>query len=199
MIPGDSRIIPGVNGVPYEFRLKNADSKQVIYFEPAKYVIPDRRVENQENSWEHYAKAIREFKTLILTVLDIYGNSAFQIYVQGSADKPTFSEKDLVELYNTDEFQNIELVKIDRELKIPVPETIKVGEKYDNEELPDLRGAYARRILILTDRIKEYPHKVTILKGNVKEYNDISKRNCTMYIYIDWQKAKEKPITQKRK
>jgi hypothetical protein len=194
MIPGDSRIIPGVNGVPYEFRLKNADTKQIIYFEPAEYIIPDKRIENKNNSWEHYAEAIKNFKILILTVLDVYGNSAFQIYVQGSADKPTFTEKDLVSPYHTDIFQNIDLIMIDREKNMPVPATVEVGEKYDNTELPDLRGAFAWRILTLSERIKEYPEKVAILKGNVKKYPDVSKRNCTMYIYIDWEEAKKPPV-----
>jgi hypothetical protein len=83
---------------------------------------------------------------------------------------------------------------IDREKNMPVPATVEVGEKYDNTELPDLRGAFAWRILTLSERIKEYPEKVAILKGNVKKYPDVSKRNCTMYIYIDWEEAKKPPV-----
>jgi hypothetical protein len=198
LIPGDSRIIPGVNGVPYEFRLKDADTKEVIFFDPAQYTITDKRQTNKENAWEQYSAAIKDFKTLILNILDVYGNSAFHIYIQGSADKPTFIEKDLVAPYNTAEFQRIDLLKIDPELNRPVPATIEVGEKYDNNELPDLRAAFAKKILALSDRIMEFLHKITIIKGNVKPYDDTTKRNCTMYIYIDWEEAKEIPISIKK-
>lgn len=199
MIPGDSRILPGVNGVPYEFKLKNANSKEVIYFDPAEYIINDKRDEEDNKKWEEYSIAIDELKTLVLTVLEIHGNSSFQIFVQGGADKPTFIEKSLPPPFNTKFFSEIEVMRVDDRLNGLVKDTIWIGDTYNNKELPDLRGAFASYILRLSDRVKSYSSKICIVKGFVKNFEDTTERNCTMYIYIDWKKARLKSNQQHSK
>ena len=110
--------------------------------------------------------------------------SSYHIFVQGFADKPTFPAKKLVAGYDTDFFQNIKLVGI-RGTET-YNDTFPVGDKYDNNELPDLRAAYVKSVL-LEKRIPN--ERISIVKGKVRKYSDPKQRNCSIILYVDWKKA----------
>ena len=194
LVPEDARRIPAANGVQYEVKFKHSDTKKVMHFAPSQYIIPDNG--QGDNLWEGYKKAINEFKDVVLTILDDYGQSSFEIFIQGSADSPTFNPKPLAPGYDTRFFQEIALLDIDREKREIVPRTIHVGFEYDNEELPDLRAAFIKFALGRMDRISNYPNKLHIFKGRVKDFFDPDERNVTVIISIDWEAAGSKLITR---
>ena len=168
-----------------------------MHFEPAQYIIPDKIGEPGQSFWEGYKKAINEFKDLVLTILDDYGNGAFEVFIQGSADAPSFQPKPLEPGYNTDFFENIRLLTIDQANRRIIESTEFIGQEYDNDELPDLRAAFIKLALGRMDRVKKYPNKLHILKGSVKD-NIINPdmRNCTIVIFIDWDKAENRLLLQ---
>lgn len=194
LVSGDFRWVPGVNGVPYEVKFKHSDTKKVMHFAPAEYIIPDNG--EGDNFWEGYKKGINEFKDIVLTVLDDYGQSAFEIFIQGSADSPTFTPKPLVLGYDTQFFQEIHVLDINREEMKIVPRVIYVGTEHDNEELPDVRAAFIKFAIGRMDRISNYPNKLHILKGRVKNFFDPGERNVTIIIFIDWEAAGSQLLTR---
>ncbi|MFN0034405.1 MAG: hypothetical protein ACKVUS_05010, partial [Saprospiraceae bacterium] len=88
LIKGDGRIIPGQDGVPYEVKFKNAKTKEVLYFAGGQYVIEDDsdKKPDDQSRWKAFDPAIRDFSELVVGILQEYGNSAYHVFVQGSAD-----------------------------------------------------------------------------------------------------------------
>jgi hypothetical protein len=186
LVKGDGTLVPGQNGIPYEIRLKNKRTKKKLYFESGKYIIQDNRSIRSDNYWDEYTTAMNEFNSLVITILEDYAldKSSYHIFVQGFADKPTFTAKKLIAGYDTDFFQNIKLIGI-RGAET-YNDIFPVGEKYDNNELPDLRAAYVKSVL-LEKRIPD--ERISIVKGKVRKYPDPNQRNCSIILYVDWQKA----------
>jgi hypothetical protein len=190
MVPGDARLVPGQAGVPYEVRLINAKTKEVIHFEPAKYYIKDESMYQKDTFWFPFKSSIAEFSQLVIWVLNKYGNNAFHVFVQGSADKPTFMPKELDTLFSSKAFTQIDLWKIDsKNQRVTKGGRVIAGTKYNNQDLPDLRGAFVRHMLLKYDRLSAWPDKITQIEGSVKPYDDTGKRNCCIIVYIDWDKA----------
>lgn len=189
MNPNDARLVPGQNGVPYEIRFKNAKTLDIVYFEPAEYTIKDQREAKNDNYWECYEKAINDFSTLVVGILKDYGGSNFHIFIQGSADAPTFKPKKLDELYNTSDYHSIKVFKLEN--KRVIEDTVIIGDSYTNNDLPDLRAAFFLDMITHRDGIDGIKDKFSIVKGSVKPYNNDKKRNVCVFIYIDWQKALE--------
>ena len=186
---GDARRIPGVKGAQYEVRFKHEDNKKLLYFEPAWYIIPDRSLQSADNNfWDRYAKAVKEFKTLVLDILsdEDIGGKAFEIYIQGSADSPLFSPRPLVENYHTDFFQNIRLLEVDAQRQEIKEATMHVGKTYDNDELPNLRAAFLKFVLLQMDGMQRLGNHLHIFKGNVKPFPDEHKRSCFIVLVVDW-------------
>jgi hypothetical protein len=188
LVKGDGRIVPGVDGVPYEVKLKNAKTKEVIYFDVKQYTIPDRGNIRTDNFRENYDSAMVNFFDLVVYVLNRYGHSAYNIFLQGSADYPTFSPTPLLKGYDSKEYQDISVLKIAEGGVEPV--VVHVGPTYINPTLPDLRAAYLKDIMCANSNLKNHCDKVSIIKGNVKVDTNPAKRNCSIVIFIDWNKAK---------
>ena len=195
LVPGDGRIVPGVNGVPYEVRLKNAKTKDIIYFKEMEYIIPDSSATKSDHRWENYQRAMRDFYKLVTYILDENGNSSYTIFLQGSADKPTFKPRPLVFGYNTEAFQVIDLLTVDVKAKQVKEAQVKTGNIYDNDTLPDLRAAFIKHILSAFTHLRDQTGKINIVKGTVKVDKNPEKRNCSIVIFIDWDAAKKKSIS----
>lgn len=192
MVPGDGRLIPGQQGVPYEVKLKNARTKEVIFFEGGQYVIEDQSAEKVDRFFSQYQQAYTDFTRLVLWIMDDYGNSAYQIFVQGSADSVLFTPKTLHPTYaDHNMFKEFSILSIDRKTSTVKDAVFHLADRYDNSHLPELRAAFIRTMLLSNDRLQGRPEKITIVKGNVKPYSDKSKRNCSIIIYIDWKRAKQ--------
>lgn len=192
LMPGDLRRIPGVNGTQYEVIFRNEENKKTFYFEKGWYIIPDLSMDKKHNNrWDHYSKAIYDFKILVLSVLEDFGNGSFQIFIQGSADSIPLHGRTLAPGFNTDVFQNIDLLAWDSTEQRLAPTTIHVGTTYDNEELPDSRAAFIQSELLKMDGFSPFEDRLHIFKGRVKPFEDQSERNCSVVLVVDWENAKE--------
>ena len=185
LIKGDGRLIPGVEGVPYEIKIKNTFSKKTIFFEKGKYTIEDRRNESGENkSWEAYFEGIANFQKIVYA-LNYYGSENYSIYVQGSADKLLMRATPLDKLYASSEFQEIRLIEVkDNSIN---EKTIIINNEYNNETLPDLRAAFIKFSILSNEEFKK--DKIHIVKGFVKKNEGAEFRNCSIIIYINWEKS----------
>ena len=185
LIKGDGRLVPGVEGVPYEIKIKNTFSKKTIFFEKGKYTIEDRRNELGENkAWEAYFEAIANFQRLVFA-LNYYGAENYSIYVQGSADKLSMSATPLDSLYASSEFREIRLIEVN---KSGINEkTIIINNEYDNKTLPDLRAAFIKFSILANEEFKK--DKTHIVKGFVSKNEGAEFRNCSIIIYINWEKS----------
>ena len=194
LVKGDGRIIPGQDGIPYDVKFKNAKTKEVLYFDGGKYVIEDDsdNKSDSQSRWKAFSPAIQSFSELVVGIMQEYGNSAYNVFVQGSADAVTFQPKSFHSLYNDPSFHTIPLLKVDKDRKGVKRETVEVGDTYTNPPLPQLRAAFVKECLLFNQRLSTLPKKVTIVEGSVKPYTDIEKRNCSIILYIDWEKAKKK-------
>ncbi|HLP95645.1 MAG TPA: hypothetical protein VK168_16495 [Saprospiraceae bacterium] len=192
MIPGDGRIIPGQNGVPYDVKFKNAKTKEILYFLGGRYVIEDDgdTKRSSESKWMAFEPAIRSFSELVVAIMQDYGNGAYHVFVQGSADNVTFRPKNLHPDFDGPEFKTIPMLSVDKQTKKVSKKTVLVGDTFVNPVLPQLRAAFVRCCLLINQRLKEHPDKVTIVEGSVKPIADPEKRNCSIILYIDWEKAK---------
>lgn len=190
LVKGDGRIIPGQNGVPYGVTFKNAKTKEILYFAGGEYVIPYDVDTNPKSRWEAFSPAIQAFSELVVAIMQDYGDGAYHVFVQGSADSVTFRPKNFHPTYNDPEFHTVDMLSIDRLKQKVTRKTVKVGNKYINPDLPQLRAAFVRCCLLATERLKVHPDKVTIVEGSVKPFTSPDKRNCSIILYIDWEKAK---------
>jgi hypothetical protein len=189
MMPGDARLVPGQNGVPYEVRLKNAKTKEIIHFKAGEYYIEDKSMEEQDQYWTNYQKSYSELSQLVIWILHKYGNDAFHIFVQGSADRPTFSPRPLHPGYPSEEFTQMQFLTVNTREKTVTPGGRVIPGKYNNQDLPDLRGAFIRYMMLQNNGLKPWGSRITQVGGSVKPYDDAGKRNCCIIIYIDWDTA----------
>jgi hypothetical protein len=197
LVKGDGRIIPGQNGVPYGVTFKNAKTKEILYFAGGEYVIPYDVDTNPKSRWEAFSPAIQAFSELVVAIMQDYGDGAYHVFVQGSADSVTFRPKNFHPTYNDPEFHTIDMLSIDRLKQKATRKTVKVGNQYINPDLPQLRASFVRCCLLATERLKVHPDKVTIVEGSVKPFTSPDKRNCSIILYIDWEKAKAAEKTKK--
>lgn len=193
LVRGDGRIIPGQNGVPYDVKFKNAKTLEVLFFAGGEYVIEDDSdvKPDDQSRWKAFSPAIQAFSELVIGIMQDYGNSAYHVFVQGSADSITFRPKAFHILYDDPTFHTIQLLKVDRERHVVKKDTISIGNTFINPFLPQLRAAFVKECLLFNHRLKTRPDKVTMVEGFVKPIRDEEKRNCSIILYIDWEKAKK--------
>lgn len=193
LVQGDGRIIPGENGVPYDVKFKNAKTLEVLFFAGGEYVIEDDSdvKHGDQSRWKAFSPAIQTFSELVIGIMQDYGNSAYHVFVQGSADSVTFRPKPFHPLYDDPSFHTIPLLKVDRQRHAVKKDTVVIGNTIINPFLPQLRAAFVKSCLLFNHRLKTRPDKVTIVEGSVKPIRDLQKRNCSIIIYIDWEEAKK--------
>jgi hypothetical protein len=185
LVEGDSRWIPGQNGVPYEITFRHEETFSTILFPVGEYVITDL---DPRGAWDPYRKSMDMISTCVIKVLDQFGGSAFRIMTQGMADAPTFTPKPLVAGYHDEFFRRISILYYSSSRSL-LSREITIDVRYNNNDLPDLRGAFLARALLRRDFMEEHQDKVFIFKGRVTEKTDPKDRNASIVIWIDWDAA----------
>jgi len=173
----------------YVVDFKADDLYDVFYFESMQYTIDWS--DSKHGKFEIYTKGLNRFKETVLAVLKLYLKDGFEIYITGSADKPTFTPLKLKDPFTFDFFENIKILRYDKNTKKFFNDTIKIGETYDNNELPDLRAAFVKYQLLEFPSIKykDIEDKVHILKGSVYYKFDVKERKSQIVLAIDIKKV----------
>lgn len=183
---GDERLLKPLGGTGYNVGFKHSETKKIFYFPGGEYVI---KGSSDEQFFSDYDKSMNEFTSLVIQILEFYGGDCFQIVTQGIADNVEFSPKKLTSGYDGDDFRRITLIRQNDTEDRLLERILLIRLTYMNPLLPNLRGAFVKYALTRNEVLKKHKDRIHILEGRVTERQDDSDRNCTIVVFIDWEKA----------
>jgi hypothetical protein len=167
----NNEVVEGKVGTYYFIDLKDAESKEMILFNPGEYTR------------DEFERAFRDSMSKVRKdILDLLsaGNVPFKLYVRGSADLDGNTLPFIDRLPPGEQVWITYLPKVpntrNRYINNPTPQVIT--EKYNNRELPNLRASYIQTKLAIVGL------ESTILEGEVTQNRSEAKdRSVTILLY----------------
>jgi hypothetical protein len=169
----NNEVVKGKNGKYFEIKLKDAKSKEELYFDLGKYTI---------NEFDFVFKSAMEaVKKDIIDIISL-AQVEYKVYIRGSADVLGNDRQVVDGLIGTDKV-TIEYLRksmSDPNVNQWVQEksTITVAKTYNNRQLPNLRAWYSK------DKLSKLNIVADILDGEVT--NRIAEKDRNAIILLYW-------------
>ena len=195
----DDEFIKYLNDSTRQFLItfKTDDLYDVFLFDIGEYTLDNFTAKSPK--FRSFRESLDKFKKIILQTIDKYGNSAYEIYLIGSADVLSVNKK-LISPYNTNVFKEINVYKINHEEMRYDESSIKIQEFYNNSDLPELRAMYVKFHLLEKPSLKkkQLDDKIHIIKGYI--YNKVEKleRKCQI-VFVIYPEIANKIVSDHKK
>jgi hypothetical protein len=170
--PNDE-VVKGKNGKYFEIKLKDAKSKEELYFDLGKYTIDEF-----DAVFKSSMEAVKKDVIGVISSAQV----EYKIYIRGSADMLGHRKQVIDALIGTDvvaiEYLRKNLGDPNGNQWIQETNTITVTKTYNNKQLPNLRAWYSK------DKLSKLNISADILDGEVT--NRIAEKDRNAIILLYW-------------